>query len=306
MNGNNGSQLPSQSLLDVGVKQEGVFDNIEMGVLENGEPYLTQTGLAKICGVERRNINDIANEYAESFRSGIFTRGRMEFISTYLQQAGYIEPNLYISVMHRGTVHHAYPDIVCMALLEFYAFESKTASNTTAQQYYRNLARVGLREYIYQALRYQPEDPWRHYHDRVSIIQSRSVIRDGYFIIFNEISGLMVDLITAGLAVNMYTVPDISVGSCWGRHWTSKLAQHYPERIPCEHYYPDDFNQSASNPQTINAYPNEALPEFRRWFRHEYLPTKFPKYILSKAGLLSGGEASAILIADTFKKKLLK
>lgn len=112
----------------------------------------------------------------------------------------------------------------------------------------------------------------------------------------------MVDLITVGLVVNMYTVPDISVGSCWGRHWTSSgLSRRFSERVQCTHLYPDDFNQSASNPQMINAYPNEALSEFRRWFRHEYLPTKFPKYILSKAGVLPEGRTEALRIADNFR-----
>lgn len=290
------------TVLDLGVRQEGVFNEIEMGVLENGIPYLTQNGLARICGVSNTSIADIATEYAQCFQSGIFARGRMEFISSYLQQAGYTDPVLFISVMRAGSVHYAFPDIVCMALLEFYAFESQATSNSTAQQYYRELARVGLRDYIYGALRYQPEDPWGPYHQRVSIIQSTNTVPDGYFIIFNEIAGLMVDLIAAGLAVNMYTVPDISVGSCWARHWNSHdLERRFGARVPCEHHYPDDFNQSASNPQMINAYPNEALPEFRRWFRHEYLPTKFPKYILTKAGMLPGGRADALRIADNFR-----
>ena len=52
------------------------------------------------------------------------------------------------------------------------------------------------------------------------------------------------------------------------------------------------------------AYPDEAIPEFRRWFGHEYLPTKFPKYVLTKAHLLEGiGEAQQI--ASMFKPKAL-
>lgn len=306
MNAQGQPQPTPRAVLDLGVKQEGVFNDIEMGVLENGIPYLTQNGLARICGVNRTNIADIATEYAQCFASGVFTRGRMEFISTYLQQAGYREPVLFIPIMRNGSVHYAFPDIVCMALLEFYAFESQTASNATAQQYYRELARVGLRDYIYGALHYQPEDPWRHYHDRVSLIQSTGAVPDGYFIVFNEIAGLMVDLITAGLVVNMYTVPDISVGSCWAKHWSARgLSEKFGERVKCAHHYPDDFNQAASNPQMIQAYPNDALPEFRRWFRHEYLPTKFPNYILGKAGLLPGGRSEAARIADNFRKTQL-
>ncbi|WP_145518017.1 hypothetical protein [Yersinia mollaretii] len=305
MSVNNGGQVTPPLVLDLGVKQEGVFNDVEMGILENGIPYLTQSGLARICGVNRSNIADIANDYAECFRNGVFPNGRMQFISSYLQQAGYTDPALYISVNRNGSIHYAFPDIVCMALLEFYAFVSNNTSNATAQQYFRDLARVGFRDYVYLALRYQPEDPWKPYRDRVSIIHSSGSVPDGYFIIFNEIAGLMVDLIQAGLIVNMYTVPDISVGSCWGRHWNSSgLAGSFGNRVSCEHNYPDDFNQSGSNPQQINAYPNSALAEFRRWFKHEYLPTKFPSYILKKAGMLAGGQVAALQIANNFRNGL--
>lgn len=305
-----GKEMPRQvtppMVLDLGVKSEGVFHDIEMGVLENGVPYLTQKGLAKLCGVSRASISSLASEWDECFQQGVFPYGRMEFLSSYLQRVGYIESSLFISFKKNGAIHHAFPDIVCMAVLEFYAFESQNTSNTTAQQYYRELARVGLRDYIYNALRYQPEDPWRHYHDRVSIIQNTGSVPDGYFIVFNEIAGLMVDLITAGLAVNMYTVPDISVGSCWGKHWSSQeLSESFGDRVQCSHHYPDGFNQAKSNPQMINAYPNASLPEFRRWFRHEYLRTKFPNYILGKAGMLQGGKADALRIADNFRNPQL-
>ena len=35
--------------LDLDVKQEAVINGIEMGVLDNGIPYLTQNGLANVC-----------------------------------------------------------------------------------------------------------------------------------------------------------------------------------------------------------------------------------------------------------------
>lgn len=44
--------------LDLEVKQEAVINGIEMGVLDNGIPYLTQSGLANVCGVQRLRIKD--------------------------------------------------------------------------------------------------------------------------------------------------------------------------------------------------------------------------------------------------------
>ncbi|MFN8819050.1 MAG: hypothetical protein ACK5WY_03545, partial [Holosporaceae bacterium] len=53
------------------------------------------------------------------------------------------------------------------------------------------------------------------------------------------------------------------------------------------------------------AYPDSALPEFRKWFRQVYLPTKFPAYILSRAKVLTGGIAQAKKIANAFTPKQL-
>ncbi|EMG2557509.1 hypothetical protein RHR41_005846, partial [Klebsiella pneumoniae] len=252
--------------LDLEVKQEAVINGIEMGVLDNGIPYLTQSGLANVCGVQRLRIKEITDEWAQSVEHGIFRKGRMTFIGTYLLNEGFTDEKLYIPVIRNGVEYHAYPDIVCMAILEYYAFEAKQAESETAIRSYRELAKKGLKAFIYEALKYQPEDPWRHYHDRVSLLKDKGSIPDGYFIIFNEIAGMMVDLINAGLAINQHTVPDGSVGSCWARHWNSQeLSREFGERVDCEHYYPEDFLQARSNPQIINAYPDGALSEFRRW-----------------------------------------
>ncbi|EHW6720950.1 hypothetical protein K3H60_003281 [Escherichia coli] len=301
-----GQQPAPQQVLDLGVNTEGVFNEIEMGVLQNGISYLTQNGLARICGVHRSNIADISREWEESFRHGVFARGRMEFISSYLQREQYNEPTLYIPINKDGSVHYAYPEVVCMAILEFYAFVSQSAATPTALQFFRELSRAGMRGYIYTALGYIPDDPWRHYHSRVSIMHGANSVPAGHFIVFNEIAGLMVDLIHAGLAVNQYTVPDISVGQHWARYWSSSnYDATIGPRQRCQHYYPEEFNQSASNPQMVYAYPDNALAVFRHWLRAVYLPTKFPKYLLSKAGLLAGGQTAALQIIDNFNNRAL-
>lgn len=64
-------------------------------------------------------------------------------------------------------------------------------------------------------------------------------------------------------------------------------------RITFDHHYPPSHPQSASNPQPAWAFLNAALAEFRRWFRHEYLPLKFPTYLLSKAHALRGQDEAA-------------
>ncbi|WP_241597687.1 hypothetical protein [Rosenbergiella epipactidis] len=292
--------------LDLDVSREAVINGVEMGVLDNGIPYLTQRGLSEVCGVNRLRIKEITDEWSESFDSGIFKKGKMTFIGSYLLKEGFTDPKLFIPIMKNGTEHHAYPDIVCMAIIEYYAFESKQAESETALRSYRELAKKGLKEYIYEALRYVPDDPWKHYHDRVSLLKEMSSVPDEHFIIFNEISGLMIDLINAGLVVNQHTIPDVSVGICWANFWRrEELSTIHGDLKSCEHYYPEGYEQAKSNPQIINAYPNSSLPNFRNWFKREYLPTKFPNYILKKTNLLPGGKDDAQKMIEAFNPKRL-
>lgn len=292
---------PSQYVLDIDIKVETEINGIGMGVLGNGIPYLTQSGLAQVCDISRITLQKLSTEWTEAFKTGLFTTKRLQFLNDYLRTKGFNDEALYIQVMNNGVLHYAYPDIVCMAILEFYAFESKRVDNAVALQSYRELASFGLKEYIYRSTGYSPEDPWRHYHERVSLMKNMGSVPEGYFIVFNEIAGMMIDLINAGLLVNQYTVPDISVGLAWAKYWKDyNLQDTFGSIVPCSHYYPEDFAQAKSNPQQINAYPESSLSEFRQWFRNHYLKTKFPKYILGKSLYLPQGKVTATHLIEVF------
>jgi len=293
---------PQQGVLDLGIEVERVVGGIEMGVLENGIPYLTQRGLAEMTGAARRSIQELTEEWQEAQTTNVW-RGRMQFFRDYLTKAGFDEPSLFMEIAKDGTPHYAYPDMVCMAMVEYFAFEAQR-TNETALTNFRNLARYGLQKFIYDALGYTPEDPWKLFNARVSLLKDSVPL--GYFSVFKESTGLVVDLINAGLPVNQHTIPDGSVGGTWGRYWTAnKLAERYGERVEYPHYYPPEYPQSASNPQMANAYPNEAWAEFQSWFRSVYLPTKYPVYILKKASLLPGGAGEARQLAAMYESKAI-
>lgn len=296
--------LARQIPLDLGVQIQKNVDGIEMGVLDNGVPYLTQVGLAKLCGASRPTISEVSKEWEEKFVDSVIDRGRNAFLKNYLFEKGYREPTLYIETKKDGSIHYAYPDLVCMALLEYYAFESQS-QNDVAITNFRRLASYGLQKFIYEALHYVPADKWKYFNDRVSILKDSAP--DGYFIVFRETMGLVVDLINAGLTVNHKTLPDGSVGGTWGRFWTnSELETRFGARVKYDHYYPPEYPQSASNPQEAWAYPDAAIPLFRRWFKSQYLQTKYPRYILGKAHMLSGGKIEAQQMAALFETKRLE
>ena len=114
-------QLP----LDLGIEIERNVAGIEMGVLENGIPYLTQRGLAEMSGAARSTIFEISKEWEESYDDVIQPGTRIGFLKGYLFKSGYDAPALYIQVMKDNSPHYAYPDLVCMAIIEFFAFESQ-------------------------------------------------------------------------------------------------------------------------------------------------------------------------------------
>lgn len=207
---------PKQIPLDLGVEVQKDVNGVEMGILENGIPYLTQRGLSVITGVARSLIQTITKEWEDHFYDEVIAKDRLFFFKQYLFDNGFHEPTLYIETLQSGTIHYAYPDVVCMAFLEYYAFESK-GDNAIALENYRKLAAFGLRNFIYDALEYTPIDKWRYHHDRVSLLKDSAP--PGYFTIFQETTGLIVDLITADLTVNHKTVADISVGQHWAKHW---------------------------------------------------------------------------------------
>jgi hypothetical protein len=296
------SNTSQQLEIDFQVEVQKSINGIEMGVLDNGIPYLTQTGLAALTGVKRSVIYDISTEWENTFNDDIIGgKDRNSLLREMLIKKGYKESKLYLEITTNGQKHYAYPDIVCMAILEYYAFDSKNKTDT-ALTHFRELAGYGLQAYIYQSLKYSPFDKWKYHNDRVSILQNN--VPQGYFIIFQEITGMIVDLINADVTVNHKTIPDISVGKLWAKFWkANSLSYQYGEHIHCAHNYPDYYPQAASNPQSVYAYPENALPEFRRWFRETYLPTKFPTYILNKANILSGGKSEALRIGSMYQTK---
>lgn len=299
----NNTEESEQYDLDLGVEVEEAVNGIEMGILENGIPYLTQTGLAEASGMARSVIYDISKEWEDNYKNDVLGDDRKSFIKQYLFEKGYKEKKLYFAVKKDGlaNAHHAYPDIVCMAIIEYYAFEK---GNQNAVKNYRNFAGYGLQKFIYDALNYSPRNKWVYYLDRVSLLKNSAP--DGYFTIFNESCPLIVDLIDAGLTVDDKTIPDGSVGIAWGKYWTkNKLSEKYGERVRYEHNYPYYYPQAASNPQEPFAYPDLALPEFRKWFKHDYLATRFPSYILNKAKELQGGKKDAEKIIDAVSRKYI-
>ncbi|KGJ90011.1 hypothetical protein [Colwellia psychrerythraea] len=266
-------------------------DGVEMGVMSDGTPYLGARGLATLCGIAPSNIITLIKDWDE-----LKHRSRGKKITELIEAQEGSSIGLYIPIKVNGVNYHAINDINCMAILEYYAFESKTPSEI-ARNNFRSLARLSLRTFIYEKTGYDPStlvpDSWRIFHERMTLNE----VPSGFFSVFEEMASLLVTSIRKGMPFDNKTMPDISVGQHWGRDWSDKeYNKTFGERIKHRHLFPDDFPQK--NPEAW-IYPVEALGEFRKWMDGSYLRVKFPSYLANKAkkGALPNSEVKALIEA---------
>jgi hypothetical protein len=293
---------PEQLRLDLEVAVEIEKDGVGMGVLSDGTPFLNIRGLARMCGVDHSAIIRITNDWLETP-----LKPREKKIRELVRSQGADDSVAFFAVEKDGVIQqHAVPPAVCMAVLEYYAFDARTG-NDAALSNYRTLARKGFKDFIYAQTGFNPNNAatvaWQQFHDRVSL--SYHTVPAGYFSIFKEIADMVVTMIRQGAVLNDKFIPDISVGSLWGRYWTKEnLEVIYGERKRYEHSYPSYFPQAASNPQEAYCYPDDALGEFRKWVREHYVPVRLPNYLSDKVkqGRIPAQQASAAIAAFTPKR----
>jgi len=264
------------------VEKQIEFQDVEMGVLESGVPYLTGRGLARMIGIDHGPFHRLTTNWAEEK-----SKPRGKVISQLLEQSGYTEESLYLRAEFNGLEINAFTEPVCLALLEYYAFLAEE-KRQKAIDAFRALARLKFREFVYDAVGYTPEqkalDSWKHFHDRVDMTMDAAP--NGFFGVFREIAIMIVPMIRAGIIISDRVVPDISVGKAWSTFWEeNKLAEVHGDRTRYDHEYPPYYPQAKSNPQPSFAYPDSALGTFRSWLKQHYIINKFPKYLLGQAKL---------------------
>jgi len=273
-----------------------VVNGLEMGVLSDGTAYFTGRALSNLCGVANSSISEATTAWGVDSKTTRLTK--------WLAAQGFSRDTLATPTDQpgvAGNVKYAYQEDISQLILEFYALD---VGNPTALKNHRLLTRAGLRLFVYGALGYDPNNlvppSWRQFHDRTLLVNAPA----GHFSVFKESAPLIVAAIRAGLPVDDKTVPDISIGIAWAKHWKSKkLSDEFGEASKYDHNYPAYFAQAASNPQPMNVYPLRAIAEFRVWMEEKYIPEKFPAYIKGKVsqGLIPLSAAELFLAEITPK-----
>ena len=268
---------PAQGRLDLQVERD--IDGIGMGVLSDGTPYLNQRGLARLCGVQNAHIGTISSQWNEAEQ-----KPRITAIKTILAKSGFTAPTAHMEIAHGGQIHYCYPAEVCLAVLEYYAFDAGVNCQPEARDNFRLLAGSKLRELIYSQTGYDPTglNRFKKWHERIALnFQSAP---KGFFHVFNEAHTIIYELIQAGAQIGEKFVVDISIGKHWGAYWeANNLSAVYGERARYPHSYPDSHPQSKANPHESWCYPLAALGHYREWLQSTYIEGgKFAAYLKGK------------------------
>jgi hypothetical protein len=270
---------PKQQLLDLEIEKD--IGGIGMGVLSDGTPYLNQRGLAVLCGVQNAHIGTISSQWSEPEQ-----KPRIAAIKGVLAKAGFTSPTAHIEISHSGRVHYCYPAEVCLAVLEYYAFDAGANCQPEARDNFRTLAGSKLREMIYSQVGYDPTgrhtDKFKGWHERIALNYQSAP--KGFFHVFNEAHTIIYELIIAGADIGPKTVVDISIGIHWSKFWSDIGGDAlFGERCKYPHCYPDSHPQSKSNPQESWCYPLAALGRYREWLQETYIEGgKFSSYLTAK------------------------
>ncbi|MBW3163692.1 hypothetical protein [Ferrimonas balearica] len=257
-------------------------DSVGMGILPNGETFLSLQGLARFCGTVPSVIIELAQDW-EKGEAQRHPRGQQiaQLIMEWTD-SDTVPRSLYVQLdvdSNFNSVIHAVPESIAMAITDYYAHYAQTTKREAVSNY-RKAAKLGLRRYIYERLDYREdnliEQSWRLFQERIVLNEAPR----GYFTMFDQATPIIASLIRHGIPVDDSIMPDGSLGIAWARYWKDhNLSNQYGERIKIDHKFPESYRQA--DPR-INAYPNDALSAFRSWFEETYLPQKYPAYIKRK------------------------
>lgn len=269
-----------QMSFELAVQREVEVDGIGMGVLSDGTPFLTGRGLARLLDIENLHIRTISLEWSD-----VPAKPRVEAIKKILGSRGFYLDSPHIEVRRGNNIVHAYSDVVCLAVLEYYAFDA-AKPREAARTNYRLMAGKALSDFIYSHVGYDKNtgggDKFKKWHERIAL--NHQSAPKGYFSVFNEAHTIIYELIVAGADIDENFVVDISIGSHWGKHWiATDMDGTYGARQRWQHRYPDDHPQAKSNPQDAWCYPIAALGDYREWLQSVYIEGgKFRTYLSGK------------------------
>lgn len=262
---------------------------IEVGILPDGTPFMSGRELARACGISNSTLvgwGETTPQLGDRHRAGKMA----ELLATY----GYSGDRFFVPIPDgtkfggRANVS-AYPYKVCMAFLDYYAFE---ANKEEARNSLRVLSEKQLPQFIHEAVKEQPSLQTQPAPPRVkaaSPFQTRPLrngVPIGYFTVGQVMTGEQARSLSTLSMTELHTALLTNIDKAWNRYWTiQQLALDYGDRFPI----PQLISYDWARPRQY-VYPTAALEPFGNWLNRQYIPERFPSYLQRKRSQLQSSQ----------------
>jgi hypothetical protein len=111
---------PKQIEMNLRIEKQVERDGIDMGVLSDGTAFLSGRGLARLCGVSSSVIAEISADWDIDPQ-----KPRIQKIKDILGSQDLVYGSPIITLKSDQGQVHAWPDAVCLAILEYYALDAQ-------------------------------------------------------------------------------------------------------------------------------------------------------------------------------------
>ncbi|MGD1860970.1 MAG: hypothetical protein ACFB0E_13480 [Leptolyngbyaceae cyanobacterium] len=257
---------------------EGPALPIEVGVFPDGTPFMSGRELARACGISNSTLvgwGEVSPQVGDRYRAGKLAG----LLATYQYQGDRLFVRLPNGAQFGGRANvSAYPYQVCLAFLDYYAFE---ADKTAARDSLRLLSEQQLPQFICEAVSgvtssAPPISPSPQKTAMTSAAKrpQRNGVPVGYFSVEQIESSTVGRSLPVTPFASLPLPLVINIAKAWSRYWTvQQLGKVYGDRLPL----PSKSTPTWSQPWQY-AYPKAAWQSFQHWFSGEYLPDRFPSY----------------------------
>ena len=247
-------------------------------VEETGESGMSQTGLAKLCGVSQQAVSNLEKT--------LTSRAPSKWLETFVGQdltltSSAKDPTLTVNSIKSGNIS-IYRSTFCARVIQHYAFQG----NEVAQYSLDQFTDLGISQWI-QSITGWEQEPTRSYipywYQRLTLFTAKTRIPDGWWSVFEELAKLMRELEGLGYVLpdvspttGKRITPDISIGQMFCKHMRAQGHDVDGEIQKYLHYYPDGREIFA------NIYPDKWLQDFRSWFNSVWKKDRLVDYLGSR------------------------
>lgn len=247
-------------------------------VEETGESGMSQTGLAKLCGVSQQAVSNLE----KTLTSRAPSKWLEPFVGKDLTLTSSAkDPTLTVNSVKSGNIS-IYRSTFCARVIQHYAFQG----NEVAQYSLDQFTDLGISQWI-QGITGWKQEPTRSYipywYQRLTLFTAKTRIPDGWWSVFEELAKLMRELEGLGYVLpdvspttGKRITPDISIGQMFCKHMRAQGHDVDGEIQKYLHYYPDGREIFA------NIYPDKWLQDFRSWFNSVWKKDRLIDYLGSR------------------------